>query len=309
MPANNTWMYQGRQYHQWFGHGTAPKGGASQEGFLDPRNVAQRIGYAVGSVVGSAPKNERSRWEARLGGAGRDSLETVIAAWHGARGMGKEAFQALLMPLGTPDGTAGRLRQAASGIVEARTHEQLGGAAKLLAAGAFQVGLDAWPRFLGDSQRRAVEAASLGAVPGVTKASAAGTDAALAGGVLLGGLALYLANRRQPLSDAARAGRRVDTAPALGVFETAVPLPPQSDGETPADVLKPGGQNVGRPGENSGVRVLPGQDEGARELFDRLAQGGTNIAPPGHGGKVVRRPDGGTIGYLQAQVEKRPADG
>ena len=76
------------------------------------------------------------------------------------------------------------------------------------------------------------------------------------------------------------------------VVEAAVPLPPPKEGETPLDVLKPGGQNVGEPGENSGVRVLPGGEDEARELFDRLTKGGTDITRPGHIGKVIRLPDG-----------------
>ena len=76
-----------------------------------------------------------------------------------------------------------------------------------------------------------------------------------------------------------------------------MPVPPPVEGETPADVLKPGGQNVGAPGENSGVRVLPGGENESRELFDRLTKGGTDITRPGHIGKVIRMPDGSVISY------------
>lgn len=76
-----------------------------------------------------------------------------------------------------------------------------------------------------------------------------------------------------------------------------MPLPPPKEGETPLDVLKPGGQNVGESGENSGVRVLPGGENEARDLFDRLTKGGTDITRPGHIGKVIRLPDGSVISY------------
>ncbi len=35
----------------------------------------------------------------------------------------------------------------------------------------------------------------------------------------------------------------------------------------------------------------------ARELFDRLTKGGTDVTPPGHPGKVIRMPDGSAISY------------
>ena len=83
MSANNHWMYQGRQYHQWFGHGTAPKEGPDpiRPGSLfDPASIAQRLDFAVGHSVGAASRNERSLWETRLGGTARESLKTLVAA-------------------------------------------------------------------------------------------------------------------------------------------------------------------------------------------------------------------------------------
>lgn len=82
MEVGGSWIYQGRQYHQWFGHGTAPKEEQSSEqpksGILfDPPSVARRIDYATGSLVARSPRDERSRWEARLGGPGRESLKTA----------------------------------------------------------------------------------------------------------------------------------------------------------------------------------------------------------------------------------------
>jgi hypothetical protein len=74
-------------------------------------------------------------------------------------------------------------------------------------------------------------------------------------------------------------------------------VPPPTEGEKPVDVLKPGGKNVGEPGENSGVRILPGGESEARELFDRLTKGGTDITPSGHLGKVIRMPDGSVISH------------
>ena len=202
MPANNHWMYQGRQYHQWFGHGTAPKEDPDpiRPGSLfDAASIAQRLDYAVGHVVGAASRNERSRWETRLGGTARESLKTLVAAWYGARGKSRDTFRGQLLDPYTSDETVDQLRSAVKGIVEGRTHEQLGAAGEALASAAFKIGLDAWPRFLGDSQRRAMDAVSAEVIPGVVKASVGGTDGALvSGGRLLG--SLYLLGKSPPVS-------------------------------------------------------------------------------------------------------------
>ena len=62
-------------------------------------------------------------------------------------------------------------------------------------------------------------------------------------------------------------------------------------------MLKPGGQNVGEAGDNSGVRILPGGDQEAQRLFDRLTKGGKDITPSGHPGKIIQMPDGSVISY------------
>lgn len=47
--AGDHWIYQGRQYHQWFGHGTAPKEikealtKGEHDSLFDLANVGQRI--------------------------------------------------------------------------------------------------------------------------------------------------------------------------------------------------------------------------------------------------------------------------
>ena len=51
MAVNDHWMYQGRQYHQWFGHGTAPKEARdtrpASAGLFDPQGAGQRVDYRV----------------------------------------------------------------------------------------------------------------------------------------------------------------------------------------------------------------------------------------------------------------------
>lgn len=184
-----------------------------------------------------------------------------------------------------------RLRSAAKGMVEGRTHEELAKAGDDLAAAAQKVGADTWPRFLGDASHQAMEAVSRGDVPGVVKVSA--TDAPVGVLTFLGLLAIMTGLSRPSTSVPSRTYPST-SGPSLPPIMEAVPVPPPKEGETPTDVLKPGGQNVGEPGKNSGVRILPGGQQGARELFDRLTagKGGQDITPLGRPGQVIRTPEG-----------------
>ena len=146
------------------------------------------------------------------------------------------------------------------------------------------------------------------AAPGVVTISADGMDLprALAGAVIAGGIVLYM---RQMQEKARRAGSRPGTTPLAqlpAVVEAAVPLPPPKEGETPAEVLKPGGQLVGEAGTSKAIRVLPGGEQAAEKLFDRLTKGGTDITPPDFKGKIVRLPNGNQISYRPTSKSELP---
>lgn len=307
------WESQGRQYHMWFGHGTTPKeetesAPPSSEGLFAPLSVGQRIDYAAASVVGHVPQLERRRWESSLGQIARERLRTVIATWYGAAGLSRDSFRERLLDPYTSDEAVDRFRSAAQGSVEARTHEELGAAGADLAAAIQKIGFERWPGYLAEADRRAIGAASDGTIPNIVKASAAGADAATAGAVLLGGIMLYLTLKS--LEPGAKPGTPRATPPAPPaqplIVEAAVPLPPPKEDETPADVLKPGGRLVGQPGSSAGVRELPGGEQSAEELFDRLTKGGTDITPSRYPGKRVRLPNGDTIGYRPKSTSGPP---
>lgn len=233
MAVNNHWMYQGQQCHQWFGHRTAPKeakdeaGPAAPGSMFDPASVGQRVDYAVGHVVAEARKGKRSSWESRLSGNARNSIKAVIGVWYGGQSMSRNTFRLRLLEPYTSDETVDQLREAAKGIVEARIRSQLGEAGRALAVAVLNIGIDAWPRYLGDAERRGVAAASEKAIPGVIKASADGMDVprAIGTGIVLGRIILYL---RQKQEEAARqAGSKPTTTPSLqqpNIVEAAVKL-------------------------------------------------------------------------------------
>ena len=103
---------------------------------------------------------------------------------------------ARLLDPNTDDETVDRLRSAAKGIVDARTRAQLGAAGADLATAAQTIGPNRWPQFIGDAERRGLAAVSDGAIPGVVKASATGTDTAW-GAVGLGLVLLMFALKNQ----------------------------------------------------------------------------------------------------------------
>jgi len=186
-----SWETQERQDHGWFGHGAGPdeekEADPAEPGSLfDPLSVGQRVDYASGSVVAHSPRDQRSQWGARVSGANRESLKTAFAVWYGASKLSRDTFHQQLLDPNTNDETVDRLRSAAKGIVEARTYAQLNDAGENLATAAQTIGLDRWPRFLGNAERRAVAAVSDGAIPGVVKASATGTDMGTGLGIGLG---------------------------------------------------------------------------------------------------------------------------
>jgi len=253
MAVSEHWRYQGRQYHQWFGHGTAPKEEkeavpAKPGSLFDPLSVGQRVDYATGSVVAQSPRDQRSRWETRVGGSNRESLKTAVAVWYGASKLSRDAFRQRLLDPNTSDETVDRLRSAAKGIVDARTHAQLGAAGEDLATAAQTIGPDRWPRFIGDAERRGVAAVSDGAIPGVVKASATGTDTALSA-ITLGLVLLTLALKNQSSGPA-----RPTMSPTTSSGAPAEKPPDDKAGAKPAAAssITPGAtppDNLAKPGD------------------------------------------------------------
>ena len=60
--------------------------------------------------------------------------------------------------------------------------------------------------------------------------------------------------------------------------DAAVALPPAKAGETLADVLLPGGKQVGQTSKQ--MRELAGGEQAANALFNRLTAGAADVTPP-----------------------------
>ena len=185
--AGESWVYQGRQSHGWFGTGTAPKdddpaGRQAPDGLFDPANTSQRAAYVAASIIGQVSRADRSRWIAALPDTLADDLGTAATAWNGAARVSRDAFRARFLLPGTSDETVDRLRRAAWGIVDGRTPDALAKAGEDLAAVAQGVGPYGWARYVAALRERAVSVASPGAAPGVVLVKDGGGAPAAAAG-------------------------------------------------------------------------------------------------------------------------------
>ena len=314
-----SWETQGRQGHGWFGHGTAPdeKKGAdpAESGSLfDPLSVGQRVDYASGSVVAHSPRDQRSQWGARIGGANRESLKTALAVWYGASKLDRDTFRQRLLDPNTNDDTVDRLRSAAKGIVEAQTYAQLNAASEDLATAAQTIGVDRWPRFLGDAERRGVAAVSDGAIPGVVKASATGMDMGIGLGAGLGLVLLipFLKTLNSGLARPSITPTMPSNVPQekpkddkSGSTQAAPPTTPEKE---PDDLAQPGDATLaedqhkyildgnGRGGGGHGPgRTTPGKstfpsdwsDEKTIEAIKEVANDPTSVREPADGGRTA----------------------
>lgn len=83
-------------------------------------------------------------------------------------------------------------------------------------------------------------------------------------------------------------------------------IPVKGNCTDPKGIIAPGGKLIGEPGNGPRVRVLPGGDEAARNLFNQLSKGGTPYQSnyPGTG---VNLPNGDFVGYRPVSGSGDPA--
>ena len=130
-----SWEDQGRQFHQWFGHGTAggvaDVGAGAGSGSGGARDVAGAVGSAAIAALGGA----RGRALAGvLAAGGAQDLADALPIWVAASGLAAERFRALVVGPGFGVTGVASLQAMARGL--ARAGE--GGVSKneVVAAGA-----------------------------------------------------------------------------------------------------------------------------------------------------------------------------
>ena len=164
--TNDSWQYQGRQEHGWFGHGTGPGHAPSDadELLFGPGGLAERAEAVANGAFAALPRHLQG-----LGGTVHASgaarrLPDLLVRWSGAAGLDAQGFGAHFFGRRGDDGAVQGLRIAALGIATARDHQDLRRASEGVAAAMQSVGLGNWNRFLADAQDRADDPATLAAV-------------------------------------------------------------------------------------------------------------------------------------------------
>ena len=148
--SNDGWLWQGRQYHQWFGNGTKPK-----DDLFAPDNAGERIATVANTVIGHLPQSARGHASAAPDRDALGQLHRAMTAWYGARALNRDAFRQRFLDATTSDATVDGLRAAARGAIEATTAEALCAAGSAVAGAMQRIGLDRWPRYLAAAAERA----------------------------------------------------------------------------------------------------------------------------------------------------------
>jgi len=114
-----SWENQGRQYHMWFGHGTAgsndklPKAGADP--LFAAGNVELRIDAVAHGALMHVPRKDWHRFVLSFDRQRLERLRTAMTAWIGARSLSNAAFEAKLVDPLTSNNAIKEFRAAAKG--------------------------------------------------------------------------------------------------------------------------------------------------------------------------------------------------
>lgn len=159
------WEDQGRQYHMWFGHGTAgSKATAAPGSSVAGQSTADRVLALAYGALASLPAAQRGQAEAQYNNGTLPRLREAMAAWVRGTSLSRAAFGARLLGRNADDPVVRNLYGAALGVVTATSHDDLRDAAGQLARAMQAVGIPRWPGFVADAQARAQDPATQAAI-------------------------------------------------------------------------------------------------------------------------------------------------
>jgi len=154
------YLYQGRQQHGWFGHGTKPHEAGSSDGTAGipaPETFEKRLDSIIYGMIAAVPKRERAMVETRMDVTARARLRGAMLAWAGADRLDRAAFRAHFLP-STGDAAVDLLRLAASAAQQAHTYADRRHGSELLGAAVREVGAYRWPALVAEAGQRAANA-------------------------------------------------------------------------------------------------------------------------------------------------------
>jgi len=260
------WEDQGRQYHMWFGHGTAGNIGtkAASGSSVVGQSTADRVLALAYGALASLPAAQRRQAEAQYQNGTLPRLKEAMTAWLRATALDQATFAARLFGRSADDPVVQSLHSAALRAATATSHDDFREAAGEVARAMEVVGIQQWPRFVADAQERARDPATQAAIEKSRQPPAPGRDAILP---------VYPLEMLLPGLGAKRA---IDLARIFGgaMLRQAFPESRPSAGNAAANAVKPesAAGNIGKQAEpvpsGQPVRLHEGQQgkhiEGAK---------------------------------------------
>ena len=157
-----SWEDQGRQYHMWFGHGTAPErlGGSDTDGSASV-GLGQRLLVLANGAIAVLSPSLRKRAEAQYHAGTLAHLTAAMTAWVRGNRLDQASFADRFFGRAADDPVVQKLRDATLGAASATSHMGMREAAEKLADAMKATGLDRWPRFVADAQARADDATAI----------------------------------------------------------------------------------------------------------------------------------------------------
>ena len=149
--GSGTWIYQGRQYHQWFGHGTAP----TTDEKPAPASLDDRIKLLGSAALASFPVGLRGHRVLQPEQAWQGDFRAAMHAWAGASGLSPHRFAETMLGTRADSPGAKDVQASAAAVATATRQREMWNASDHLAAGMQAVGLDHWPRFVAAAAARA----------------------------------------------------------------------------------------------------------------------------------------------------------
>lgn len=152
-----TWRDQGRQYHMWFGHGTAPDKGktAAPDAAVTGKSIDDRVVAVAYGAIAALPASLRGRAEAQYQRGTLPRLKEAMTAWLNGTRLDQAAFASRFFGRDADDPIVRNLHSAALGAATATSQDDIRDAAVNVADAIKSVGVDQWPRFVADASERA----------------------------------------------------------------------------------------------------------------------------------------------------------